>query len=457
MKTSLNASTVATVTNLTNAPTNGDLTATMKASIATSVSGVTAAVTAITTNTARGRTVIPDQMELPASGSTSYEINLNIYTLQGAMDAPDSAPTIHVRTVGGASMDASLRSTAMTLISAGVYNVTYSVASTDIQQQILFTFAWAVGGVPFTLTGTTDVVNVYAVAFTSIDRTALNAIPTTPLLTSDTRLNHLNADISAIPIAPLLASDTRLNHLNADISAIPIAPLLAVNYTAPDSASIIATAVWAAGGRTLTSFGTLVADAAAAVWGAVSRTLTAFAFIPTVDKTGYTLDSAQRVKLDASQPDYVPAKESDVTTITTAISNISDPFSEVIPESNPAMTYGQALARLTVPSTLPVIPILALPTTTYQILYGNTKEFAATAWSVGDIATMTISSSQIINGVIIEPAIRTCTLDSTGLFSFTPDIGLTNILITISNFRGIYFSKAISLINTNSSMNISDY
>ena len=39
----------------------------------------------------------------------------------------------------------------------------------------------------------------------------------------------------------------------------------------------VATAVWAAGTRTLTSFGTLVADAAAAVWAYATRTLTASA------------------------------------------------------------------------------------------------------------------------------------------------------------------------------------
>lgn len=47
------------------------------------------------------------------------------------------------------------------------------------------------------------------------------------------------------------------------------------------SAADVATAVWAAGARTLTSFGTLVADTAAAVWGAVTRTLTAGTNLPT--------------------------------------------------------------------------------------------------------------------------------------------------------------------------------
>jgi len=51
--------------------------------------------------------------------------------------------------------------------------------------------------------------------------------------------------------------------------------------------------VWATTARTLTSFGTLVADVATAVWAAGSRTLSAFGFSVTVgtnnDKTGYAL------------------------------------------------------------------------------------------------------------------------------------------------------------------------
>ena len=46
------------------------------------------------------------------------------------------------------------------------------------------------------------------------------------------------------------------------------------------------TAVWAAGARTLTSFGTLVADAAAAVWAYTTRTLTASAASTTATVSG---------------------------------------------------------------------------------------------------------------------------------------------------------------------------
>lgn len=53
-------------------------------------------------------------------------------------------------------------------------------------------------------------------------------------------------------------------------------------WAAPDSAASIATAVWAAGTRTLTSFGTLAAD----VWAAATRSLT--------DKADFALSVASR-------------------------------------------------------------------------------------------------------------------------------------------------------------------
>jgi hypothetical protein len=57
-------------------------------------------------------------------------------------------------------------------------------------------------------------------------QTSVNAIPTNPLLTTDTRLNNLNAPIGSIPTNPLLTTDTRLNNLNAPIGSIPTNPLL---------------------------------------------------------------------------------------------------------------------------------------------------------------------------------------------------------------------------------------
>jgi hypothetical protein len=55
--------------------------------------------------------------------------------------------------------------------------------------------------------------------------------------------------------------------------------------------------VWAVGTRTLTSFGTLVADIATAVWGAVTRTLTA---ATNITSDGNTIDQTQLANLDAT-------------------------------------------------------------------------------------------------------------------------------------------------------------
>jgi len=80
--------------------------------------------------------------------------------------------------------------------------------------------------------------------------------------------------------------------------------------------------VWAVGTRTLTSFGTLVADAAAAVWAAVSRTITG------------------TVTLDATQGSYAPAKVSDIPTAAALSDAVWD---EVLSGHLTAGTTGNAL------------------------------------------------------------------------------------------------------------------
>ena len=49
---------------------------------------------------------------------------------------------------------------------------------------------------------------------------SVDNIPTNPLLTTDIRLNNLNAPIGSIPTNPLLANDTRLNNLDFSIAAV---------------------------------------------------------------------------------------------------------------------------------------------------------------------------------------------------------------------------------------------
>jgi hypothetical protein len=88
------------------------------------------------------------------------------------------------------------------------------------------------------------------------------------------------ATVGAIP-----DSDTRLAYLDADVSSRSTFSGGAVASVTNDVGITQAGAdkVWGSAARTLTSFGTLVADAAAAVWGAVTRVLTAGTNIGTVD------------------------------------------------------------------------------------------------------------------------------------------------------------------------------
>jgi hypothetical protein len=76
------------------------------------------------------------------------------------------------------------------------------------------------------------------------------------------------------------AMDTEIAAIKAKTDLIPAAPAAVGDIP---TAAAIATAVWGAGSRTLTGFGTLVADVTSAVWAAGSRTLTAIS-----DSSGIT-------------------------------------------------------------------------------------------------------------------------------------------------------------------------
>jgi len=82
--------------------------------------------------------------------------------------------------------------------------------------------------------------------------------------------------------------------------------------------------IWAVGTRTLTGFGTLVADVATAVWGATTRTLSAFGFSVTVgtnsDKTGYALTAGERTAI-ANEVEAQIIDETDSEKVLTAITD----------------------------------------------------------------------------------------------------------------------------------------
>lgn len=101
---------------------------------------------------------------------------------------------------------------------------------------------------------------------------------------------------NALEEAPSSAGDVTLAATQPNYAPAKAGDAMALTSSERTS---IAAAVWASTTRTLSSFGTLVADVAAAVWAAVSRTLTG----------GITVSGD--VTLAASQPNYAPAKAGD--------------------------------------------------------------------------------------------------------------------------------------------------
>ena len=160
--------------------------------------------------------------------------------------------------------------TAMTRTGVGSYTGMFTVTAAMNETDVVVFFNYSISSVAYKqvrtskITSTaTDSANIAAikaktdnlpadpasntVVNTRASQTSVNAIPTNPLLTTDSRLNNIDATISsratqtsvnAIPTNPLLTTDSRLNNLaNLDatvssratqtsVNAIPTNPLL---------------------------------------------------------------------------------------------------------------------------------------------------------------------------------------------------------------------------------------
>ncbi len=162
--------------------------------------------------------------------------------------------------------------------------------------------------------------STYAGTDTSGTTTLLTRIPgVVQPQTGDSyaRIGVAGAGLTAI-------GDARVAHLDADVSSRtkPADTQAAVTLVATTTAVTndvgitqpAADKVWGSASRTLTSFGTLVADAAAAVWAATTRVLTAFSFTVTA-----TADP--NVALIKTKTDNLPASPAAVSDIPTANAN----------------------------------------------------------------------------------------------------------------------------------------
>jgi hypothetical protein len=138
------------------------------------ISAVNTAVTSIQNNTRCVR-VVPDVIERPDSGTTTYRVELLLYDDVGNMEVPDAAPTVALVNQAGTDLSARLDSPTMTLVSPGRYRSVYTASVGDALEQLVWTFSVVEGGATRLYGNTSTVLDTSAVGFNSGDRTTLNA------------------------------------------------------------------------------------------------------------------------------------------------------------------------------------------------------------------------------------------------------------------------------------------
>jgi len=163
---------------------------------------------------------------------------------------------------------------AVTEIGSGWYKVAGNAADTNTLGPLIL-HATATGADPVDSLWEVVAVNVQDAAALGLSR--LDAAVTSRLASAsytapdNAGVTAIKAKTDNLPASPAAVGSAMA--LTAAYDAAKTA-LSAAAYTTPPTAADIATAVWAAGTRTLSSFGSLVADAAAAVWAIAKSSLT---------------------------------------------------------------------------------------------------------------------------------------------------------------------------------------
>jgi hypothetical protein len=138
------------------------------------------------------------------------------------MEAPDSAPTMTLVNQAGTDLSARLSSTTMSLVSTGVYRVTYTASVADALEQLVFGFSVVEGGVTRLYANTSLIVDTTAVDFTATDRTKLNQLATDYTTTRAGYLDNLSggavalhADVTPTALAAGVLDATASSHNTA--------------------------------------------------------------------------------------------------------------------------------------------------------------------------------------------------------------------------------------------------
>lgn len=241
--------TIPTVTNITNSVVAGSLATQAKADVNAEVdtaladAGVTTArmgyvdnlniggnvassteVVSIQNNTRVVR-VVPDIIERPDSGTTTYRIELMLYDSLGNMEAPDSAPTIALVNQGGTDRSSRLDSTTMSLVSTGRYRAIYTADAADTLEQLVWAFSVVEGGATRIYGNSSLIVDTTAVDFTSADRTKLETLATDLTTARAAKLDNLDVASSTLATAAnLAAAKTVVDNIKLKTDNLPASP-----------------------------------------------------------------------------------------------------------------------------------------------------------------------------------------------------------------------------------------
>lgn len=167
------------------------------------------------------------QIERPESGTTTFNIDARFFDKSGNPVDTDSTPTLTATGNVTGSLAGNLSSA--THITTGVYRWTYTAHAADNLEQYAFDVAGAISSVAYGIRSYSELVDDVSANFNTSDRTMISAVynklpSRSNIAGSASSDGNVVADVqtgvAAIPTNPLLTSDTRLNHLNADISAV---------------------------------------------------------------------------------------------------------------------------------------------------------------------------------------------------------------------------------------------
>lgn len=335
--------TTTTATNLTNAPTSGDFTATMKtslnaatpASVTGAVGSVTARVTANTDQLAGQTVTAGASVTFPASVASPTNITAGTITTATNLT---NAPTAGDFT---ATMKTSLNSSSPGISATGVQAIwdalTSALTTTGSIGKLLVGMAASVWDVVLSGHTTGGTTGAALNAASSAGDPWATALPGAYSSGTAGNIvgNNLNATVSSrLPTASITLSAGAVTvGTNNDKTGYALTAGYDPAKTAAQAGdamaltsgerSTLAGVIWANATRTLTSFGTLVADAATAVWGATTRTLSAFGFTVATDVSStVTTNLDATVSSRLATAGYTAPDNSDIVAIKAKTDNL---------------------------------------------------------------------------------------------------------------------------------------